>query len=115
MLGIILIVFIGRQFYKLAEQYKQNKWVFAILGAVSYYVGAFVGGGILGTLDAFIGLNIDWDNSLLMTIIAIPFSIGTVYLFYYLLKKNWSKTIVIEDTNEIQDIGKNIEDLGDNN
>ncbi|MEY8848817.1 hypothetical protein AB9K26_08375 [Psychroserpens sp. XS_ASV72] len=111
MLGIILIVIIGRQFFKLAEQYRQNKWLFAILGVLSYYVGALVGGVILGTVDAFVNLGIDWDNNLLMTVIALPFGLGTAYLFYYLLNKNWSKNVVLEKTNEIQDIGKDVDDL----
>ncbi len=32
-----------------------------------------------------------------------------MYLFYYLLKKNWKKTVVVEK-NEIQDIGKQLDD-----
>ena len=114
MLGIIIIVIIGRQFFKLAEQYKQNKWLFGILGVVSYYVGAFIGGGILGVFDVVLDLGIDWDDNLLMSVIAIPFGIGSVALFYYLLKKNWSRRVIIEDVNEIQDIGKNHEDLDHN-
>lgn len=115
MLGIILIIIIGKQFFNLSKEYNQNKWLFAILGIVSYYAGVFIGGGILGALDVFLDLRIDWDNNLMMSFLAIPFGIGSVCLFYYLLKKNWSKNIVPESTNEIQDIGKNIEDLEENN
>ena len=115
MLGIILIVLIGKQFYKLAEEHNQNKWLFGILGALSYYLGAFIGGIILAVTDEFVSLGIDWDNNLLMTFVAIPFSLGTVYIFYYLLKKNWKNTVVPLDSNEIQDIGKNTEELEEEN
>jgi phosphotransferase system glucose/maltose/N-acetylglucosamine-specific IIC component len=109
MLSIIILFAIGRYFYKLAEAYKQNKWIFAILGVISYYAGAFAGGIILGVLDEVLGLGFDWDNNLLLTLVAIPFGLGTMYLFYFLLKKNWKKTVV-EEKNEIQDIGKQLED-----
>lgn len=110
MIGIIIIIFIGRQFYKLAEQYNQNKWVFGILGILSYYVGAFLGGIILAVLDDFLGFGLDWNNNIVLTLIALPFSIGAVYIFYYLLKKSWKNTVVLDKNSEIQDIGKDIEE-----
>jgi hypothetical protein len=109
MLGIILIIFIGRSFFKLSEEYNQNKWVFPILGIITYYAGTFIGGIILGVFDEILGLGLDWDNTLMLTFIALPFGLGSAYLLYTLLNKNWKKTVVIE-RNEIQDIGKNIED-----
>lgn len=107
MLGLLLIYFIGKYFYDLAAKYEKNKWLFAILGVVIYYVGTFVGGLILGVLDALMELGINWDNSLLLSLIALPFGIGTCYLFYYLLKRSWSKALVIV-TDEINEIGKGV-------
>lgn len=109
MLGIILIIFIGRSFLKLAEEFNQNKWIFPILGIATYYAGTFVGGIVLGISDELFGLNFDWDNTLSLTFIALPFGLAAAYLLYYLLKRNWKKTVVIEKS-EIQDIGRNIED-----
>ncbi|MDG5492133.1 hypothetical protein [Psychroserpens sp. SPM9] len=105
MLGILLIFFIGKYFYKLAEKFKQNKWLFAILGVVVYYVGTFIAGILLGVFDELLSLGIDWDNTLLLTFLAVPFGIGAAYLFYFILNKKWEKTIIINE-NEIQDIGK---------
>ena len=104
MLGIVFLYFIGKYFYKLAEEYNKNKWLFAILGVVVYYAGIFLGGIILGLLDVLIGFNFDWDNNLALGLIAIPFGMGSAYLFYYILKKQWKKTfVVVKD--EIQEIG----------
>lgn len=113
MLGILLIFFIGKYFYKLAEKFKQNKWLFAVLGVVVYYVGTFIGGVVLAVLDELLDLRIDWDNNFLLTLIAIPFGIGAAYLFYFIINKKWEKTIVL-DENEIQNIGKT-EELEENN
>ncbi|WP_298894436.1 hypothetical protein [uncultured Psychroserpens sp.] len=110
MLEILLIIFIGRSFFRLAEEHNQNKWVFAILGVVSYYVAALIGGVLLGIADEVFGLGIDWENTLLLTIIALPIALGAVYLLYSILKKAWKKNVVI-DTNEIQDIGKNSDNI----
>ncbi len=104
MLGIILIYFIGKYFYKLAEEFNKNKWVYAILGVIVYYSGTMVGGVLLGFADGFFELGIDWEDTLLLTAIALPFGIGAAYLFYYLLKKDWKQSfVVVED--EIENIG----------
>ena len=109
MLGLVLLYFIGRYFYRLAEKYKKNKWLFAIIGVATYYAGTFVAGIILALLNEFLGLSIDWDNDLLLSVLALPFGILATYALYYFLNKNWEKHVVfVED--EIQDIGKSIEE-----
>lgn len=111
MLGILLILAIGNYFYKLAQKFNQNKWLYAILGIVSYYFGAIVVGGII--LGIFIELvlssSIDNYSDLFFSLMALPFGILTTCLFYFLLRKKWKKSVVIVK-DEIQDIGKNIDE-----
>ncbi|MCB0439438.1 MAG: hypothetical protein KDD20_11930 [Mangrovimonas sp.] len=107
MLGLLLIYFIGKYFYDLAAEFEKNKWLYAILGVVMYYVGTFIGGLILGVLDALMELGIDWDNNLLLGLLGLPFGIAASYLFYYLLKKSWSKSVVLVK-DEINEIGKQV-------
>lgn len=91
MLGILLIYFIGKAFYDLAQEHNKNKWVFAILGVVSYYGGTIIAGvsfallAELGVTDFFIELP-EFGLSLL----AIPFGILTCWAFYKILSSNWS-------------------------
>ena len=108
MLGLILIYFIGRSFYRLAEQFNKNRWLFAILGIVAYYAGTFIGGLILGIVDGFLGLGFNWDNDLSLGLIALPFGVLMTYVFYVLLKRNWKK-LDVETVDMIQDIGKSID------
>ena len=103
MLGIIFIYFIGKYFFDLAILHKKSKWLFGILGVLSYYVGAFTGGLILGVISLLFTIEIDWDNDVLMNLLAIPFGLGTTYLFYFLLKKKWNSEIIKLDS--IDDIG----------
>ncbi len=108
MLEIVIIFFTGKYFYKLAEEYNQNKWLYAIIGVVTYFIAAIIGGFILGLLEVYFQIGIDWENTFLLTIILMPFAVGVCYLLHYLLKRSWEKNVVVVK-DEIQDIGKDIE------
>ncbi|MFC4721276.1 hypothetical protein ACFO5O_03000 [Geojedonia litorea] len=109
MLGIILIYFIGKQFYTLAEDFNKNKWLYAILSVVIYYVAGFIFGTILAVLDLIFEWGIDWDNNFGLNLLGIPIGLLADWGFYYMLKKKWEQsTVLIKD--EIQNIGKNTED-----
>lgn len=92
MLGIVLLIFAGRAFYRLAQAHNKNAWAFAILGVVSYYAGLFTGGLIVGII---VEMNspgsIDDSNSMFYGFLAIPFGIATCWLTYVLLKRSWSQ------------------------
>tara|TARA_R110002012_G_scaffold64227_1_gene168800 strand:- start:1669 stop:2001 length:333 start_codon:yes stop_codon:yes gene_type:complete len=105
MLGLIFLYFIGKYFYKLAETYNEKKWLFAVLGVATYYLGTFLGGIILALLDEFFYLGINWDSRA-TNFIFLPFGLATAYLFYYLLNRNWSKRQE-KEVLSIEDIGKN--------
>ena len=99
MLGLVLIYFIGKEFYNLAEQFGKSQWLFAVLGVLSYYLGTFIGGIVLYLgLDVFGGKPIEEINDLFINLLAFPFGAFACWLFYYLLKKNWSKPASIEIT-----------------
>ena len=36
MIGLIFLYFVSKAFYRLAELYKQNKWLYGILGVVVF-------------------------------------------------------------------------------
>lgn len=101
MLGLILLYFAGRAFYNLAEQHGKNKWLFAILGVVSYYGGLFLG-GIVIALVYEIGLSrsIDEANDLFLGILAIPIGVLVCWGFYKVLESSWKK-----DTRRVGDAG----------
>lgn len=111
--GILLIYFIGKHFYKLAEKFKQNKWLYAILAVVIYYAAGVVYVVTLVVLDDLFGFGIDWDNAKGLEYLAIPIGLAADYGFHVLLKKKWEKTVIlIKD--EIQDIGKPLGETEEN-
>lgn len=106
MLGIILLYWIGKYFYKLAEEYDKKKWGFAILGIVIYYVGSFVLGAItIGVIDIFSEGFIDNSNDFALSLIAIPFGLLSCYLLYFFLQKRWKREVPKSDE-LINQIGK---------
>ncbi|MEO6346700.1 MAG: hypothetical protein ABIO60_02215 [Aquaticitalea sp.] len=108
MLAFVFLYFIGKYFYKLAEKFNKNKWLFAIFGVIVYYVGTFIGGVVVALVDEFAGLQFNWENDLTLGLIALPFGIAIAGLFYYILKTQWEQSVVIVQ-DEIQNIGKTLE------
>jgi hypothetical protein len=104
MLGILLIFFVGKYFYDLAARFNKSKWLFAIIGVVSYYAGTF----LIGLAIAFFGEvdslgTIESIPAIGLTLIAIPAGILTSWLTYSLLKKSWSTAPVDTSQEDVLD------------
>jgi len=106
MLGLLLIYFIGKFFYELAQDYNKHRWLYAILGIIIYYVSGFIFGIILFVVGGFIGLGINWEGYGI-NLLALPVGILADYGFYKYLESKWKKAETIS-ANEIDDIGKDI-------
>lgn len=104
MFGFVLIYWVGKYFYKLAEEYKENKWLYAILGIAIYFGSQLLTGVFLGLLDIMFGWNIDWEGNVAINLLGLPIGIGFSYLFYILLERKWKKD-KIEVIESIDDIG----------
>jgi len=108
MLGILLIYFIGKRFYDLAEEFEQNKWLYAIIGIVIYYgIGTLLLTFIIVLDIYFFDWGFNWEQSYGMSLLMIPLGIFAVWLFYQFLENRWKKQVLIVK-DEIQDIGKDI-------
>ncbi len=100
MLGLVLLYYVGKYFFDLAGQYKKNKWLYAILGVVSYYGGLFAAGLGIGIL-AEMGVINSFENipEIVLSLIALPFGVLTCWLFYVTLKSQWSKKTILNNEN----------------
>lgn len=86
MLGLILLYFIGKSFYKLAEIYGKSKWTFAILGIVVYYAANFA-------TQLFIIYVLEYyENPIGIALAGIPIGLIAWWGLYEYLKKEWAKT-----------------------
>lgn len=106
MLGLIFIYFVGKAFYTLAEKHKQNKWLFAILGVISYYLSMVLFGVLLGILNILLSLGFDEFTDTALGVMAIPFGILGCWGFYKILEHKWKKMIQVE-IESIDEIGMN--------
>jgi uncharacterized membrane protein HdeD (DUF308 family) len=103
MLGILLLYWIGKYFYKLAEEYNKNKWVFAIIGIVTYYAGIIIFSFAIGIILELVSPGaIDSIDDTLLGVMMLPFGILSCYLLYKYLDKTWEKNLPV---NEIDQIG----------
>lgn len=106
MLGIVFIYFIGKAFYTLAEENnKEQLWLWAILGVISYYIGGFLAGILLVIAVLLFDLNIDLENLNfgLELMLGLVGGIATCVGLYQFLKYRWSK-IETGENDEILDI-----------
>lgn len=107
MLGLVLLYFIGKKFYELADEYEKNKWGFAILGIIVYYLGAFVFVAVLGVFVVIMESDfLETTNNFIVGIMALPFGILSCYGLYYYLEKTWKKQNPLRDK-MIDQIGNN--------
>lgn len=99
MLGLIFIYFVGRAFYRLAEEHNKTKWLWAVIGIASYYAFGF----IVGVVVALLNLSWALENEVLLTFIGIGAGIGGIILLYHLIKNNWEKKPTVNSDVEILD------------
>jgi uncharacterized Tic20 family protein len=92
MIGLLLVFYLGKQFYTLADQFGKNKWGFGILGVVFYLLGTFLFGVIFSLLAIYTD-NSDMlgTSEMFLNLLSIPFGLLLAWGLYASLKKSWSK------------------------
>jgi len=92
MLGLLLIYFIGKQFYELSLRYHKSKWLYTVLGIVIYYVGTIMFAFGLGIYAEYTGnYDIFELSDIVIGLMGIPFGLAACAGFYFLLKRSWSR------------------------
>ena len=106
MLGIILLFFIGKYFYKLAEKYDKNRFGYGALGIITYYAGTIIFALLFGIIGEVIKPGyLDTMNEYALGLISITFGLAASYILYMYFKKEWKKSVV-DDSEMINQIGK---------
>ncbi|MBT1698704.1 hypothetical protein KK083_17560 [Fulvivirgaceae bacterium PWU4] len=104
MVGLILLYFVGKPFYELAEKKRKSKWLFAILGIVCYYVGLIIGQVILLALyELLLDGSVDDVNDLALGLLSTPFGVLICWGLYTFLKNRWSNKETFSASEEILD------------
>ncbi len=92
MIGFITLFFLGKVFYKLADEYQKQKWLFAILAILSYYLGTLLGGFIIFSLATGFEITaiLEMDDRV-FGLFGIPFGVLTCWGLYRYLRSQWEK------------------------
>lgn len=98
MLSLILIYFIGKAFYDLADSHHRHKWGMALAGLAAYFGSQLLLGIVLAIIfgidaeDRIMGM-----NDFLLNIICIVVGAIATWVLYVVLKNNWTKNQKLED------------------
>lgn len=111
MLGLILIYWLGKKFYTLAEDFDKSKWGYAILGVVVYYSGIIAFAVIAAVFVEIVSSGyLDTMNERLFDLACLPFGLLSSYLLFKYLEKTWKKEDP-RNNNSIDEIGRSQEKL----
>lgn len=81
MLEILILIFVGRYFYKFSKDNNMKPVLWTIIGVLSYFVGAFVMGLIVGILNPRI-----LDNLLTLTLLGLVSGLIGVTITFFIMK-----------------------------
>ena len=91
MLGFILLYFLARPFFTLAEKHERSKWGYAILSVVVFYAGTSAFGLLFGFgLEMNSPGALDEMNENVIGLICMPAGLAALYFLYEYLKRTWS-------------------------
>lgn len=100
-LGYIFIFYIGFYFYRLGENHKKMKWLCALLGIASYFIGQVT---YLLYIRFFTDSNFDEFNITTFSFTSFFVGLITVVLLFNILNIVWSRKRKVKD--EVDKIGK---------
>jgi membrane-bound ClpP family serine protease len=103
MLGYIFIFYIGFYFYRLAENHKKNKWLFGIVGIITFVFGNFM---YVLYANFFLEQDINEFNILSVSFKSFSSGVLSIFILFHLLNFIWSRKKVIREE-EIDKIGSN--------
>jgi hypothetical protein len=111
MIGIIFIYYVGNYFYKLADKFDKNKWLFAIIGLIAYYGTSIVLGLSYGIILELTGSSMSESSSetLTLSLVGIVAGIGVCYYLHKFLEKKWQLEAIENKKEGIESIGIDIE------
>ncbi|MEN8786715.1 MAG: hypothetical protein ABF264_05465 [Flavobacteriales bacterium] len=100
---ILVLVYVGILFKRLAEKHKKNPTAYAVLGIVVFLVGLFVLSFLMGLIMALSGYNVQNMNVFALEIVGYFMGGTVVWLVHSYLDRKWSKNKKTTDYDVIDD------------
>lgn len=97
MLGLALLYFLAKPFYKLAEQYGRNQIGYSLLAIIVYYAGVLGFGLMLGiVLELTSPGSVEGMNDFFLGLICIPAGLFTAWILYNYLEKRFKGHLSVD-------------------
>lgn len=110
MLGILILFFIGRIFYRLAERYGRNVWGYGALGIVLFYLSMTLSGALSAIAYDLFGFgSIDEMSDNMIFILSFPLGLLIYYGFYKFTEKKFKDKGAFLNHDEILDEGMTLD------
>ncbi|NRA10541.1 MAG: hypothetical protein HRT57_01140 [Crocinitomicaceae bacterium] len=92
MLGLIVLYWIGKGHYNLANKHLRSGWLYAIIGVAIYYAGTLIAGIIIVLAAGFSGAQwIHTTPDIMLGLLGVPFGLAATWGFRAIMKKQWEK------------------------
>ena len=116
MLGILVIYWVGKQYYELAFRYNKSKWFWTILAIIIYFSSQFLFGLILAFLFPAMFVDLDTGKSFFINVMGVLFGLLAWYIVLKILESAWEKqsySIIANGETIIDQIGRNDKTIHD--
>jgi uncharacterized membrane protein YdjX (TVP38/TMEM64 family) len=113
MIGIIFIYYVGNYFYKLADKFDKNKWLFAIIGLAVYYGSTLFLGLIYGITLELTGNSMSESTAetVILSIVGLIAGLTACYFLHKFLENKWQLEAIENKKDGIDSIGQVVEEL----
>lgn len=105
MLGLLILFFLAKWLFDLAKKHQKPPfWLYGLFAVISYYAAGFVG-VFLTVLVIYLsaGSYNVYSNSMMLSLLEIPFGVSGVWLLHTILKRNWESPLKANPQNQLLD------------
>lgn len=100
MIALLLVYFIGKNFYELAHEHNRSPWGYATLSIVVFYALQFIIGFGIGIFMVITEVDIESISQFVLGLIVVILSGLAIVGFHKILKKIWQKKGVLISNTE---------------
>jgi len=103
LLIVLVLIYVGILFKRLAEKHKKNPVAFAVVGIVAFILGLFALSFLLGIVLALLGYQVQPINRFLLEIVGYAMGGVVVWISHRYLDTKWEKSKTETDFEIIDD------------
>lgn len=104
-ISLIILVFIGKYYYELAQEFEKHRWLYAILGVLVYFAAGFIVSYSIVGLVLLKLIEFDFNSFSNLMMLEYVSGVSFAIILYIILNIAWGRKEKLKKR-EIEDIGK---------